>query len=141
MADIYTRKRRSAIMSRIRSVGTKPEKRLYELIREAIGTRRKIQQNVRSLPGCPDIFIPSLNLIIFCDGCFYHSCPQHGHTPKSNVSYWSEKFVRNRKRDRINRRLLRKSGYVVVCFWEHNLRISRISAAKRRIKRMFLKLT
>jgi DNA mismatch endonuclease, patch repair protein len=140
MADIYTKEKRSAVMACIRSVGTKPEKRLYALVREIAGTRRRIATNVKSLPGCPDILIPSLRLTVFCDGCFYHSCPSHGHTPKSNVAYWSAKLRRNRTRDRKNRRALRALGFTVLRIWEHDLRQTKLPKARRSLLRIFQKI-
>ena len=39
--------------------------------------------------------------------------------PKTNVEWWSAKFVRNQERDEETTRLLRKAGWVVLRFWEH----------------------
>jgi DNA mismatch endonuclease (patch repair protein) len=121
MADIFDMKKRSEIMSRIRSVGTTPERQLYALVRETLGPRWRIDLNARALPGQPDVFIPSLRLVIFADGCFYYGCPRHGHKPKSNRSYWLPKLSRNRKRDLSNRAALRVMGYRVWALWEHQL--------------------
>ena len=93
MADIFNVAKRGEIMSQIRSAGTIPEKRLYVLVREALGFRWRIDLNARALPGQPDLFVPSLRLVLFADGCFYHSCPRHGHQPKSNRKYWLPKQV------------------------------------------------
>ena len=122
MADIFSKEKRSEIMSRIRSKDTKPETRLYEMVRDIIGNRRKIDRNLNSLPGQPDIFIPSLKLVIFLDGCFYHSCPIHGHLPKTNKKYWTNKLIMNASRDEKNQRPLRSLGYSVWRFWEHDLK-------------------
>jgi DNA mismatch endonuclease, patch repair protein len=121
LADIFTAKKRSEIMSHIRSTGTKPEEKLFRLLSEIFGKRRRIERNVQRLPGQPDILVPSLRLAIFVDGCFYHSCPKHGHNPKSNLRYWIPKLSRNLARDRKNRRALRKKGFAVWRFWEHSL--------------------
>jgi DNA mismatch endonuclease (patch repair protein) len=122
MADVFTPEKRSDIMSRIRSSGTTPEARLWTLVREALGGRWRIDRNVRTLPGQPDVLVPSLRLAIFADGCFYHGCPEHGHVPKSNVEYWLTKLTRNRRRDRARRRALRRMGFAVWRLWEHELR-------------------
>ena len=121
MTDIYSKNKRSQIMSRIRSSGTAPEKRLYGMLRSILGHRWRIDRNVQNLPGRPDFVVPSLKLVIFADGCFYHGCPRHGHVPKSNGRYWSPKLVRNHRRDASNRRRLRGLGYSVWHFWEHDL--------------------
>lgn len=122
MADIFTKRKRSKIMSHIRSTGLQPEKKLYEIVRAAIGYRWRIDQNVSELPGQPDLVIPSLDLIIFADGCFFHGCPIHGHMPKSNQAYWSLKLDGNRRRDRRNNIRLRRLGYSVWRVWEHDLK-------------------
>ncbi|MBI4962175.1 MAG: very short patch repair endonuclease [Desulfomonile tiedjei] len=120
MTDIFSKAKRSEIMSRIRSSGTKMECALYKMVREILGPRPRIHRNMHKLPGRPDIVIPSLKLIIFADGCFYHVCPLHGHTPKSNATYWAPKLERNIKHDKRNRQQLRKMGYSVWRFWEHD---------------------
>lgn len=130
MADIFTVKKRSQIMSRIRSTGTIPEDKLFAVVKAVLGKRRRIDRNVRSLPGQPDIVVPSLRLAVFVDGCFYHNCPRHGHNPKSNTKYWIPKLARNLARDRLNRRNLRDMGFAVWRIWEHSLKESRLRAAQ-----------
>jgi DNA mismatch endonuclease, patch repair protein len=135
MADLYSRKKRSEIMSRIRSTGTKPEQRLIDVVRTICG-RRKLLLNVRELPGCPDVVIPSLRVAIFADGCFYHGCPHHGHNPKSNRAYWLPKLERNRLRDATHTRRLRRMGFGVWRIWEHDLKSSRNDYLQRRLGRL-----
>ena len=143
MADVFTPQKRSEIMSRIRSSGTTPEARLAASVRGALGARWRIDMNVRTLPGQPDVVVPSLRLAIFADGCFYHGWPEHGHVPKSNAGYWLPKLARNRKRDRVSRKVLREMGYAVWSFWEHQLagrRLARTQLALARRLRARLEL-
>jgi DNA mismatch endonuclease (patch repair protein) len=119
--DIFTIQKRSEIMSRIRSVGSQPEGRLFDLTKSILG-RTRILRNAREVTGTPDLFIPSLSLALFLDGCFFHGCPTHGHIPKSNVDYWSSKIARNMSRDRRYRAALRSQGVSVWRFWEHELK-------------------
>ena len=140
MADIFTRKKRSQVMSRIRSADTGPEKRLYSVVRRVLGRRWRILQNVRELPGQPDVVIPALRVAIFADGCFYHFCPKHGHSPKSNKSYWAPKLERNVMRDLANRRKLRSMGYRVWRFWEHSLKKSDLTKVEQVLRRRFERL-
>jgi DNA mismatch endonuclease Vsr len=90
--------------------------------RQALSKRWQVDKDVRTLPGQPNVVVPCLSLVIFADRCFYHGCPEHGHVPKSNVDYWLPKLVRNLRRDRANRRALRKVGFAVWSFWEHGLK-------------------
>src|SRR5579863_6668020 len=124
MTDIFSTTKRSQIMSRIRSSGTTPETTLHSCVRQILGGRWRIEQNVRKLPGQPDIVVRNLRLAIFADGCFYHSCPQHRHVPKSNQDYWIPKLQRNVARDKANRKKLRQLGFAVWSLWEHDLKKS-----------------
>ena|SRR5436305_199510 len=135
MADVFTVKKRSEVMSRIRSSGTEVEALLYSIVREALGGRWRIERNVSALPGRPDIFIPALKLIIFADGCFYHSCPNHGHVPKSNMQYWVPKLRLNVQRDKRNRRALRSLGFSVWRIWEHRLEGRLLNSTRKQIRR------
>jgi len=124
MADIFSKNKRSDIMSKIRSSGTKPEAAAYLLFRAILGHRRRIDTINSDILGHPDLFIPSLSLVVFVDGCFYHGCPIHGHIPKTHKKYWAPKLERTAKRDRRYRAKLRKQGYAVWRLWEHDLKSS-----------------
>lgn len=66
-----------------------------------------------------DIVITSARICVFIDGCYWHGCPRHYRIPKTNAAWWSEKIADNQKRDRRQKRVLRKHGWVVLRFWEH----------------------
>ena len=66
-----------------------------------------------------DIVFTRLRIVVFVDGCFWHSCPIHGTVPKTNVDYWAPKLERNRLRDIETTRALEASGWTVVRIWEH----------------------
>ena len=135
MTDIFARDKRSEIMSHIRSRGTRPEQLLFELVRSMVPPNLALVRNAKTEPGCPDVLIPSLRLAIFCHGCFFHSCPIHGHLPMSNQEYWRQKLQRNVRRDRSNARKLRKRGYSVLTFWEHDLKVSQMTKTSKRLGR------
>ena len=122
-------------MAKIRSTGTTPEARLFDLTLAVLGRRRKILRNAVDWEGTPDIVIPSLNLALFADGCFFHGCPQHCRIPATNREYWERKIARNRQRDRSSRRWLRSRGVSVWQFWEHDLKPSRSEHAAKRLER------
>ena len=121
MADKHTPVQRSANMARIRSSGTTPEQRLYQAVRAALGYRWRIDRNIRTLPGCPDVVIPSLWLVIFADGCFFHGCPKHYRAPLSNTEYWVPKIAGNIARDKARQATLEANGWSVWRVWEHDL--------------------
>lgn len=72
------------------------------------GTRRRV-----------DIAFTRRMVAVMVDGCFWHSCPQHGNTPKNNRLWWTEKLQRNVERDRDTDARLEEAGWKVVRIWEH----------------------
>lgn len=133
--DIFTPQERSSIMAKIRSTGGKAEVRLYVLVAQIL-KRRRVHRNYKLLPGSPDLYVPSVRLAIFLDGCFFHSCPTHGHIPKSNSDYWKPKLERNQKRDKAICRLLRSQGISVIRFWEHDLKETNLARVTARLERV-----
>ena len=135
MADVFSKKKRSEVMARIRASGTRIEDVLFRAVTGASGPRRRVIRNAKALPGHPDVVIPSLKVAIFADGCFYHGCPRHGRVPQSNVDYWLPKLQGNMTRDRRNRKMLRRRGYSVWRFWEHDLEGLRAVRTEKTIHR------
>jgi DNA mismatch endonuclease (patch repair protein) len=117
MSDVFTKAKRSAVMSLIRGRGNKDtELRLIAIFREhrISGWRR-----LHRLHGRPDFVFPREKLVVFVDGCFWHGCPKHATWPKQNAEFWRIKILGNRRRDRGVNRQLRKTGWRVVRIWEH----------------------
>jgi DNA mismatch endonuclease Vsr len=67
--DIMSPRDRSTLMSRIKSVDTKPEKRLRALL-FSLGYRYRL--HAKKLPGRPDIVFPARRRVVFVHGCFWH---------------------------------------------------------------------
>ncbi|MFZ2524837.1 MAG: very short patch repair endonuclease [Candidatus Ferrigenium altingense] len=119
MSDIWSKKKRSEVMSLIRSRGNKAtELRLIEVFREfgITGWRRS-----QPLLGKPDFTFRHERVVVFVDGCFWHGCPKCYKRPKSNRKFWDTKIANNRKRDRLVSRELRRLGWQVVRIWQHQL--------------------
>jgi len=75
--------------------------------------------------GKPDFVVVGRRIAIFCDSEFWHGYRwgiRRRKEDKSNQSYWFPKIERNRARDRLVNRRLRRSGWQVVRFWEHEIR-------------------
>ncbi|MDL9981195.1 very short patch repair endonuclease [Microbacterium sp. ASV49] len=66
-----------------------------------------------------DIVFRGARVAVYLDGCFWHGCPVHATSPKSNASYWLPKLERNRERDSQINGALRAEGWMVLRFWEH----------------------
>ena len=66
-----------------------------------------------------DIVFTRRRIAVYIDGCFWHGCPLHGTTPKSNVDYWTPKLARNIERDAESTLALEALGWTVLRFWAH----------------------
>ena len=120
MPDVFTKAKRSEVMSRIRGRGNKDtELALVKLLRRhrIIGWRRH-----QPVFGKPDFLFRAQRVAVFVDGCFWHGCPRCYRRPKSNRKFWDAKIVRNRERDRQVSRELRRLGWRIIRVWEHDLR-------------------
>lgn len=108
---------RSKIMSKIKSKNTSPEKILRKALWD-IGLRFRIQYGKEKI----DIAFPDKKIAIFVDGCFWHSCPIHGHIPKSNEGYWVAKLAKNIERAKDKDIRLESDGWKILHFWEHEIK-------------------
>ena len=136
MSDVFTKAKRSEVMSRIRSRGNKDtEVALAKLFRrnKITGWRRN-----QKIFGKPDFLFPKLKLAVFVDGCFWHGCPNHGTQPKGNAAFWRRKISRNQSRDRLVTQSLRLQGWCVLRIWEHELAHKNEIRLFRRIHRALL---
>jgi DNA mismatch endonuclease (patch repair protein) len=103
-------------MSRIGSRNTKPELILRKAL-HAVGLRYRLHD--RTLPGTPDIVMPSRRAVIQVHGCFWHGhgCPMSV-TPATNAAFWIEKIGRNRQRDLETEVALVDAGWRALIVWE-----------------------
>lgn len=66
-----------------------------------------------------DLVFTKTKVAVYVDGCFWHRCPVHATTPKSNQAWWIAKLEANVARDRATERELSDAGWTVVRVWEH----------------------
>jgi len=119
MPDVFTKAKRSEVMSRIRGHGNKDtELALAKLFRRCKITGWRRNQPVFGKPG---FVFPKFKLAIFVDGCFWHGCPKHATKPKNNRAFWYRKLSANKARDRLVNAALRRAGWRVLRIWEHEL--------------------
>lgn len=83
------------------------------------GFRFRVDYPLPGLRRRADIAFPQERVAVMVDGCFWHSCPQHGTWPKENAAWWREKIGRNVARDRDTDAKLADAGWVSVRIWEH----------------------
>ena len=138
MPDVFTKAKRSEVMSRIGSRGNKvTEVVLAKLFRrhKITGWRRHIQIRDRAVAAVydrrclraattgahraplqkqfrvrPDFVFPKLKFALFVDSYFWHGCPKHATQPKGNYAFWKNKFDNNKARDVLVTRVLRRAG-------------------------------
>jgi DNA mismatch endonuclease (patch repair protein) len=121
MADVFSKSKRSEVMSRIRGSGNKEtEQVLAKLLRIHSITGWRRQQPVF---GKPDFIFQKYKLAIFVDGCFWHMCPRHSNLPATNRDFWKSKLEGNKLRDKNVNKVLRQSGWSIVRIWEHELKM------------------
>jgi DNA mismatch endonuclease (patch repair protein) len=120
VVDVFTKAKRSEVMSGIRSKDTKPEKIVRSLLHR-MGYRFRL--HVKNLPGKPDIVLPKYKTVIFVHGCFWHrhSNCKYAYTPKSRIKFWKQKFADNVARFKIVQKELRHLQWNVVVIWECEL--------------------
>ena len=118
--DKFTPAERSAIMARVRSWNTTPE-RLVRSTLHKLGYRYRLHDP--RLPGKPDLSFPSRRVALFVHGCFWHRHPncKRASTPVAGQEYWLKKFDRTRARDLRNRAELEQNGWTVLIVWECQL--------------------
>lgn len=66
-----------------------------------------------------DMLFTARRVAVFVDGCYWHGCPVHASSPKTNAAWWAEKLAANVRRDRDTDRRLAELGWTVVRIWEH----------------------
>lgn len=121
MTDVYDKEKRSAVMARVKSKNTSPERTVRRVL-TALGARYRLHR--KDLPGNPDIVMPGRRLALFVHGCFWHGhdCARGARVPKANRDYWLAKVSRNRARDAKAMEALRADGWRVETVWECELK-------------------
>jgi len=118
--DVFSKKKRSEVMSRIRGKENKDtELIMIQILRKNKITGWRRNQNVF---GKPDFVFYKYKVALFVDGCFWHVCPEHCNLPKNNQEFWKNKLNININRDLIVNQTLIKKGWKVIRIWEHELK-------------------
>jgi DNA mismatch endonuclease (patch repair protein) len=132
MSDIYSKSKRSDIMSHISSKETKPE----ILVRKFLFSNGfRFRKNLKDLPGKPDIVLPKYKTVIFIHGCFWHghTCKK-GTLPTTNVEFWKTKIGGNIERDKRDIAELEQQGWHVIVVWQ--CEIKNIEFQKERLAKL-----
>lgn len=119
MTDIFSKEKRSIVMSMVKEKNSNIEKKLATLLKH-LGI--KYRSHPKLLPGKPDFRLVNKEIVIFVDSCFWHGCRYHGSFPKSNKYFWRKKITRNKERDREINLEYKQMGWHAIRVWEHNFK-------------------
>lgn len=120
MTDVFSKEKRSQVMSAVRSKGNKStELALISIFKlhKISGWRRNFD-----LTGKPDFVFPKHEIIVFVDGCYWHGHNCRMRKPGRNNEYWEQKILHNKQRDEFVTKELRKNGWNVIRIWECEIR-------------------
>ncbi|MDE0375489.1 MAG: very short patch repair endonuclease [bacterium] len=110
---------KSAQMSRVKNRHTAPEMAIRRELHRR-GLRYRVNMRLPEIGRTrPDIVFTRARVAVFVDGCFWHRCPEHGTSPKTNAHWWRRKLDTNVERDRTTDTALAKVGWKVIRIWEH----------------------
>lgn len=120
--DFMTPEQRKRNMQHIPSKDTKAEL----LLRKALWHKGlRYRKNVKSLPGKPDIVFTKNKIAIFVDGDFWHArghLDSPGEQIGTNKTFWRKKLTANAERDRFVNDALLEQGWLVLRFWESDVK-------------------
>ena len=134
MADVFSKKKRSEIMSRIKGKNTKPELIVRSFL---FSTGYRYRLHAKNLPGKPDIVLKKYKTIIFVNGCFWHghtNC-KYAQIPKTRTNYWTTKISNNKRKDIKAAKSLRKLGWNIITIWECQLKPKKSSNTLRALEK------
>ncbi len=131
MTDVFTKKKRSEIMSAVRSKDTKIEIAFRkELWQEGFRYRK----NSSKYFGKPDVVLKKHKTVIFIDSCFWHGCKKHCRFPATRQKFWKAKIDGNKQRDKLVNRHYKKMIWKIIRIWEHDLKKKDFKFDFQRIK-------
>lgn len=117
--DNLTQTQRHKNMQAIRSKDTKIE----VMLRKALWHQGiRYRKNFKVLDCRPDIVLTKYKIAVFCDGEFWHGKIFERYDVTTNAKYWHEKIRRNMERDLENTIELRDNGWIVLRFWETQIK-------------------
>lgn len=117
--DKVSKSKRHEIMSAVHSKNTKIE----IILRKALWHKGvRYRKNYKVCNCRIDIAITKYKIAVFCDGEFWHGKHFRSGQVATNTNYWDEKIRRNMERDFKNLLDLRDNGWIVLRFWETDIK-------------------
>ncbi len=159
MTDVFSKSKRSEVMSSIRGRGNKDTELVLARVlranrisgwRRQVVIRINVQRPTSNIERSklsvgrwkffppftvrPDFVFRQVRLALFVDGCFWHGCPKHATKPQNNRAFWRRKLAGNIARDALVTRTLQGAGWLVLRVWEHELAKKNEPRLMRRIQ-------
>jgi len=119
MADIFSKIKRSEIMSKVRNKDSKIE---IEFRKKLWKEGFRYRKNSTKYFGKPDLVLKKHRTVIFIDSCFWHGCPEHGSMPQTRKVFWQKKIGQNKKRNLHVSKHYNDKDWQVIRIWEHDLK-------------------
>jgi DNA mismatch endonuclease Vsr len=119
--DTLTAEQRRRTMQAIKSMDTS----LELILRRALWQKGlRYRKNYKTAIGKPDIVFVSAKVAVFCDSEFWHGYDWERRKEdfKANRTYWWSKIEKNIKRDTFVTKSLRREGWLVLRFWERDIK-------------------
>lgn len=136
MTDVFSKEKRSEVMSLIKSKNSKAEKLVFTYLRKE---RIYFQRHYKRAEGTPDLALPKKKKACFIDGDFWHGRKIDELILKRGTDdYWSQKILRNIERDKKQRKTLRENGWSVLTVWESDINRKRTRALTMELIKNFL---
>lgn len=129
MADVFSKDKRSEVMSKIRSKWTSQEVTVHNYLK---GNRIRHKMHPK-MYGNPDILLKDKKVVIFLDGDFWHGYKWKKLKIKLRDEFWKNKIKGNIKRDKKITKKLESEGWTVVRLWGHEI-CKNIDSCINRIK-------
>lgn len=122
-----TKLTRSENMSRIKSKNTTIEM----ILRKELWKRNlRYRLHDRKIFGHPDIIFKKKKIAIFCDSEFWHGKKfLEGEISNNNTEFWIKKLTKNIARDIVVNNQLHEQGWIVLRYWEKDIRKNAIKIA------------
>ena len=130
MPDIFSKRKRSLVMSRIKSRNTNLEVNFLRILSARLYPKGfRYRKHYNKVLGRPDIVFVREKIAVFLDGDFWHGFDlKRGKMPPRK--YWLPKIRKNVERDKKVNATLRKIGWKVLRFWEHEIKKNPQAAIK-----------
>ena len=116
-------------MSRIKGTNTKIDLKMKKILAD-MGYKFEMYPKMF---GNPDFVHRRKKIAVFCDGDFWHGY-KYEEKKKPPKKFWRDKIEGNMRRDKKISRRLRRGGWSVQRFWEHDIE-KRPDFCKRKILR------